>query len=490
MKFVLPVKTSRDIYISTTILIPSLFYFYKDDFKLIIIISQKEKHILDEKKFSDNIIIINEEDIYQYNGTNTYYYQMLLKILVAKYIDNDYYMVLDADNIFCKPCDKSNFINNNYCYYSKINTVDEWAHRVEKVLDMKFEFICNQTPFIFNTSIVKKMINDIDVTDFIINKHCSEYTLYLGYMIKNDLLDKNYKVLSFTSQPITRQVLNSKKDIEIILSESFLLNDEQVITCIQSRLNIIDNYINLLKMYIPTITYNKPKIGVLSVCSNDSYFKKYEEALFIKRDYCKYHNYDFIIKLFDKCSGWEKLIVLQKELKNYDYIFMSDTDVVITNRDIRIEDIINKYHDEDKFMYISCDYNSINSGNIIWKNCDKTFEFLDKVIKLGSNNIRFSLNTPYKVIGVYEQPSIIYYINKEYNNDIVIIPQYEINSYIIDKVNINNERGLWKNNDFLIHFAGLNNNINININNLIKKFCYIYKVNIIKKEGKDYGKIN
>ena len=170
---------------------------------------------------------------------------------------------------------------------------------------------------------------------------------------------------------------------------------------------------------------------------------------------------------------------------------MSDTDVIITNRDIRIEDIINKYYEEDKFMYITCDYNSINSGNVIWKNCDKTFEFLDKVIKLGSNNIRFSLNEPYKVIGVYEQPSIIYWINKEYINDIIIIPQYEMNSYILDKVNIKNERGLWKNNDFLIHFAGFNNN-NININNiknLIKKFCYIYKVNIIKKEGKDYGKI-
>ena len=68
-------------------------------------------------------------------------------------------------------------------------------------------------------------------------------------------------------------------------------------------------------MYIPTITYNKPKIGLLSVCSNDSYFKKYENALFIKRDYCKYHNYEFIIKLFNKCSGWEKLIVLQRVKK-------------------------------------------------------------------------------------------------------------------------------------------------------------------------------
>ena len=140
---------------------------------------------------------------------------MLLKILVAKHIDNDYYIVLDADNIFCKSCNENNFVNDNYCYYNQINTVDEWAHRVEKVLNIKFDFICNQTPFIFKTSIVKNMINDIDVVDCILNNHCSEYTLYLGYMIKNNILDNNYKVLSFTTQAITRRVLNSKKILKL-----------------------------------------------------------------------------------------------------------------------------------------------------------------------------------------------------------------------------------------------------------------------------------
>jgi|SaaInlStandDraft_5_1057022.scaffolds.fasta_scaffold00977_18 hypothetical protein len=489
LTFVLPMKSSKDIYIGCTILLPSLFNFYIDDFKLIIIISKDEQNVYNKYKYnSNNIIILFEEYIYNLKANNTYYYQMLLKLYIVKYINTAFYICLDSDNIFCKKCNIENFIKKDYCYYQKIKKIDEWGKRVEKSLNITLDFVTNQTPFVFNKKCVINMINNIDINDLILKKKCSEYTLYLGYLIKNNIWDNHYINHIFTAEPITQNTINLNRDIEIILNESFLLNDNKVITCIQSRLNIIDQYISLLKIYIPTITYNKLNIGILTVCSNDNYFKKYEEPLFIKRDYCKYHNYNFIIKLFNKCNGWEKILVLKEELKKYDYIFMSDTDVIITNRDIRIEDIIYKYYKKNKFMYISCDYNSINSGNIIWKNCDESFEFLDKVIELGKNNIRFSLNIPYNVIGIYEQPSIIYWINKEYNNNIIIIPQYEINSYIIDKKNINNERGLWKNGDFLIHFAGLNNN-NININNLINKFCYIYKINIIKKEGSDYGNI-
>jgi hypothetical protein len=505
--FVLPLGTTNDIYIASTILFPSIIKFFKlEDLKKLIIILNKNnidyfkslnnKILLNNKL---NIKIIDEEDIYRKDkNVNTYYYQMLLKLYVANFIDTKYYLTLDADCLFTKKCDKYNFYNE-YCFFRKVNVKDLWIKRTEKILDIYIDFSTNQTPFIFVTKMVKNMIETVDVQIFILKNHCSEYSLYLGYMIKNDNWDKYYFNNNFTAPIINHNMVSNKNiDIEIKLNEAFLLSDNQVITCIQSRLNILNNYIDTLKMHIPEITYEKYNIGILTVISKGEYFKRYEEALFIKKDYCKHNNYDFIIKILDKCSGWDKIFLLRKELEKYDYIFTSDADVVIMNRDIRMEDIINKYYNDNNILYITEDYNSLNSGNIIWRNCDETINFLDKVISIGSNNIRYSLNEYYKCIGIYEQPSIIYIINKEYDHykdKIKIIPQYEINSYLPIVPLKNNERSYFKDGDFLIHFAGFNYKDNdklrkkINLDLLIKRFCSLYKLRIIKKEGRDYGSI-
>ena len=258
-------------------------------------------------------------------------------------------------------------------------------------------------------------------------------------------------------------------------------------------------------MYINNITYKRLKIGMLTVISQGNYFKRYEEALFVKKDYCKYYKYDFIIKLLEYCNGWDKLLLLQEKLKeDYDYIMTSDADVIITNRDKSIEDIILKYdnnisEDSNTFMIITKDHNSLNSGNIIWKNCKETKDFLNKVLNI-KTNIRYTINKPFKSIGIYEQPSIIHVINKEYDyykDKINIIPQFEINSYIpiVCKNENKNNRGKWEMNDFLIHFAGFNYDKDsklrekVKLEELIKKFCTIYRIKIIQKEGRDYGNI-
>lgn len=93
---------------------------------------------------------------------------------------------------------------------------------------------------------------------------------------------------------------------------------------------------------------------------------------------------------------------------------------------------------------------------------------------------------------------------QEYRSKINIIPQFELNSYldclptsslpnIIENINDIENRCNWKQGDFLIHFAGLNYNLQkeqkIDIDILIKKFVSLYKIYIIRKEGIDYGSI-
>ena len=195
-----------------------------------------------------------------------------------------------------------------------------------------------------------------------------------------------------------------------------------------------------------------------------------------------------------------------KNLKKYDYIFLSDGDVVITNKDKRIEDLINIYNCKDYCCLITTDYNSINTGNIIWKNCEKSYEFLNKVFEL-KDDIRYSLKTPFIPKGIYEQPSFIYYYNlsEEYRRLIKIIPQFEMNSYtdcfpqlkspnIIPIIDNMVNRCNHNNKDFLIHFAGFNyfnkkRQLPINIKKLITKYISIYYKLQSEKEGLDYGKI-
>ena len=53
------------------------------------------------------------------------------------------------------------------------------------------------------SELVQRMLSDFDVNSLILEKKCSEYALYLGYLIKNNLLDSHYLERSFTFQIIT-----------------------------------------------------------------------------------------------------------------------------------------------------------------------------------------------------------------------------------------------------------------------------------------------
>lgn len=480
LTFVLPLYGYRDINLFQSILLPSLEQFYNDTYKLFIIVDYKYLNLFTFE--NDNITIISESDIYE-PQKEKYYYQMLLKLYIVNNITTDYYITLDADVIFTKKCNINNFIKDSKCCYQCIKKRDKWSERVEKYLSIDMNFITNQTPFIFKTSIVKRMLNDIDVYKFIMDYKCSEYTLFLGYLIKFNLLNDNYIEHNFMCNIVNNSVVkNNKIDIEVLLSEAFLLDDDKVFTIIQSRCNVHYKYIDTLSLYIDNIKYEKLKIALLTIVDK-KYYEKYKEALFIKRDYCKYHNYEFIIKIVDKCNGWDKIYLLKEHLYKYDYIFMSDGDVVITNRDISIEELLIKYGKPKLFM-ISKDYNSLNSGNMIWANSDLSNKFIDDMNSLSTTKINDLKSEQYKIIGIYEQPYLIHLVNTKYFKNITLIPQYEINSYIYNKDNYSK----WKNGDFLVHFAGLNKQFK-NLYKYIKIFCNIYKINIVQKEGIDYGSI-
>lgn len=140
--FVLPLSSFKDINVATNILFPSIYHFFDlSNLKEIIVILNKKDiecfnlHLNKVNiKYNEiiNIRIIDETELYLKKTTSTYYLQMLLKLLVCNYIYTDYYLTLDADCIFTKKCNETNFYNDK-AYYHHIKIKDKWLDRAENV---------------------------------------------------------------------------------------------------------------------------------------------------------------------------------------------------------------------------------------------------------------------------------------------------------------------------------------------------------------------
>lgn len=511
--FILPIGSEMDFKLSFELLIPSFMQYKQNlDYKFFILYKSDHQYIIDyyynnsSYDFED-FEFVDEDNIYDSsNITNTYYLQMLLKLMVAKIIKTDFYVTLDSDVIFTNNFDINSFTNNDKAYYYLVKKLDTWGKRVNKELDMNLEDSFNQTPFIFKTKLVLDMIEEFDLPDLILNKLCSEYTLFYAFLKKHNLLDKHYVSKRFRTVGINSNIIKDKKNPEIIeLFHKYAKINKMLV--VQSRINKHVVLKDEFKKYIKDCVFGEKKILIASIVGGREYIKRYQKSLHLKTIYCKKQMYDFSLEMkMDKLDGWakvEKMIKLM-ENKKYDYIFMSDTDVTITNMDIRIENIIMKYYDSKAIMYITTDMNSLNSGNVIWKCCDDSLLFLKEMYKLKDNKIRYSIREPFFPKGIYEQPSLIYLYNKfpEWREKIRIIPQFEINSYSEYLVNEGNvlpiidnieNRSLWKEGDFLVHYAGANykqgfenEKFDNNINNMI---MFYLKKHIKLKEGFDTGLI-
>lgn len=81
--------------------------------------------------------------------------------------------------------------------------------------------------------------------------------------------------------------------------------------------------------------------------------------------------------------GWAKVYAMKDAFEKYhdcEWIFNTDCDSMITNMDIKLEDIIKEYADENTHVLIPADCNGINCGNMFIKNSPIGKAFLDTII--------------------------------------------------------------------------------------------------------------
>lgn len=81
--------------------------------------------------------------------------------------------------------------------------------------------------------------------------------------------------------------------------------------------------------------------------------------------------------------GWGKIFLMKEAMEKYpeaEWIFNTDCDVMITNMNTKIEDIVKEHATGDTQILIPSDCNGINCGNMIIRNSPIGKAFLDTII--------------------------------------------------------------------------------------------------------------
>lgn len=81
--------------------------------------------------------------------------------------------------------------------------------------------------------------------------------------------------------------------------------------------------------------------------------------------------------------GWGKIFLMKEAMEKYpdaEWIFNTDCDVMITNMEIKVEDIIKEHTTDNTHILIPADCNGINCGNMIIRNSPIGKAFIETVI--------------------------------------------------------------------------------------------------------------
>ena len=141
------------------------------------------------------------------------------------------------------------------------------------------------------------------------------------------------------------------------------------------------------------VTVNDEKYKPLADITVDQNKKLYCE----RHDYKLYHLGDGAESIIGKPTkagnppipddhvpiGWSKIYAIRKAMQLYpesDWIFATETDCMITNMDMKLEDIVKEHASRDIHFMVPADCNGINCGNMLIKNSEIGKAFVNTVI--------------------------------------------------------------------------------------------------------------
>ena len=163
--------------------------------------------------------------------------------------------------------------------------------------------------------------------------------------------------------------------------------------------------------------------------------------------YCDKHGYELVT--VNNWEGtwegrgpqWSRLDVARKTLHRFDAIFIIDIDMIITNMNIKIEDLAT--HD----FVCTYDVNGFNAASIILKNTEWAINFIDKYWTVGNRYLNFP--NP-------EQTCMAHLLICEPKDKWDIKPQRTMNSFPYQYYeDLDFPEGTWAPEDFILHTPAL-----------------------------------
>jgi len=197
-----------------------------------------------------------------------------------------------------------------------------------------------------------------------------------------------------------------------------------------------------------------PRILVLTVAIGADYRLNLKKALDSKRDYCKRHGYEYLelheeVWDRDRPIAWSKVpqfIKYASMTDKYDYIWVSDADVWITNPSLRLEDHILPLLPSNKNLLLTYDTcHHVNSGNMILRPSKWVVDYFTKVWNKTDDmyHIWWENGAMCKIMSEDHESCAA--------NIEVTMEAYKFNAYLMGFKGTR----MWQPGDFLVHFAGI-----------------------------------
>jgi hypothetical protein len=146
-----------------------------------------------------------------------------------------------------------------------------------------------------------------------------------------------------------------------------------------------------------------------------------------KLAYATRHSYDFYYynhsRDLARAPAWSKILILQRHLPQYDWVFWSDADSLVMNQSIRLESLTSKYASQD--MSLTAGPNDkYNTGQWLIRRCGWCSRILDDTWNIGPTNETWLKQNP------WEQSAFIYLINTSRADEhrIACAPMRSLNS--------------------------------------------------------------
>jgi hypothetical protein len=198
------------------------------------------------------------------------------------------------------------------------------------------------------------------------------------------------------------------------------------------------------------------RIAVLTFAVGGDYKRAMEPGMASKRAYCSRHGYTFLEGGEDvwdrkKPIPWSKINFILKYLDDYDFLFWSDGDVIITNPEKRLEDLVLPLLTSGKDMVWCRDAcGNLNNGNVLFRGRSAwAKDFLQRCYAqeqlthhIWWDNAAFCL--------LYET------VEADKTHIVTVEDPALFNAYLFDRENsAESAVRLYQPGDFLVHFAGV-----------------------------------